>query len=378
MLLLACLFFSTANASANWLAKLSRGLRGSTTGTVVAEIGAHAAEETVLTSLEAQALTLAPVPAAFDTDIVSLPSADLPPTDIPMGLTTAPDAGELLPNSFDMLQTPTSALESLPTYSPGDLVDLTAIPTVMPPSAPQLSQNAKRTLFQQLVNLRQQRKAQKAQKRERALAAAKQELPQLLPDQATIVSKGELLTKVPIVRPIDPPTTSLLFSPSKLAEAIEESNPTIPILPFMQEPGFAYRGMAVSPEDIATFFTPGVGIERRLTEASNRLNLSLAAGSRGAAVYFATHKVLNMTVVPQHAQLWGSKFLSPQKPILVVIRIKGDFENGYIINHDADILPQEIDSMAALLGEDGNPRWFDIRPLQDGTFQITPYELIYK
>ena len=382
MLLLACLLFSATEVSAQLqeaLWKSGREMIYSATNKVVAETGTHAAADAVLTS-STQALApimqLAPV-LAFDAYMASLPSVDVVPTANAAATATTPviksarTARAVVPAQPGMYQ--------FATYAPAGFIGTTTLPLQTAPLQSTLQTGSTTSLLQRIKRHFAQQKMQKRQAQEALLETARQDLPKLVTDQTITVSAAGLLNKLPAVQPIDPPTMSLLLDTSKLAEAVEISNPNIPLLPYLQEPGFAYRGMAVTPSDIARFFQPGVGIERRLTEASNRLNMSMAAGSRGATVYFATHKVINMTAVPQHAELWGSKFLSAKKPILVIVRIKGNFGTGnHIINHDKDILPEEIDSMIALLEEDGNPRWFDIRATQDGMFQITPYEIMYK
>ena len=382
LLLLVCLSLFAAEAAAQWQKAVvevtGKGIIEGATTAVARETGAHAAANAVLTSTTTRAMIpisqLSPV-LAFDAYVASLPRVNVALAANTANVATTPmmqsarQAG-VVPTKPEMYQ--------FATYAPGGFVGMTTLPLQKAPLRSTLQTGSTTSLVQRVKRHFAQQKELKRQQQEALLETARQDLPKLVTDQTVTVSAAGLLDRLPAVKPVDPPTMSILLDRSKLAEQIEISNPNIPLLPFLQEPGFVYRGMAVTPDDIIRFFQPGVGIERRLTEASNRLNISMAAGSRSATVYFATHKVINMTAVPQHAQLWGSKFLSPKKPILVIARIKGNFGREHIINYDKDVLPEDIDRLIALLEQDGHPRWFDIRTTKEGMFKITPYEVMYK
>lgn len=382
LLLLVCLSLFVAEAAAQWQKAVvevtgKEIIEGATTA-VARETGAHAAADAVLTSTTRAMmpiLTLSPV-LAVDAYVASLPRVNVPLMAENISVKTAPITTGNAPAAGTTLATK-PAMYKFQTYSPGGFTGITMVPLQTAPVQP-VRTDFKPSLVKRIQRHFAQKQALKRQQQEALLEAAKQDLPKLLTDQTITVSTAGLLDRLPDVQPVDPPTMSIIMDKSKLAEAVEISNPNIPLLPYIQEPGYTYRGMAVTPSDITRFFLSGKGIERRLTESSNRLNMSMAAGNRGATVYFATHKVINMTAVPQHAQFWGAKFLSPKKPILIIARIKGNFGKGQIINYDNDILPDKIDSMVALLEQDGHPRWFDIRATEEGMFQITPYEIIYK
>ena len=378
LLLLVCLSLFAAQANAQFGKEMIEGAAK----TAARETGAHAAADAVLTSHTARAMMpimqLSPV-FAYDAYATSMLGAINAAQQLQSPVIAAKPVTAKAPATGT---TPSASIakEWIPLYAPGGFVGISDISAMAARVSPTIRNEVQRALsLQEKINLhRLQKQERKRQLQAQQLHRAKQDLPQLLTEQTYTVSAAGLLDKLPSVRLAEPPAMSFMFDKSKLAEAIEVSNPNIPLLPFMQEPGFVYRGMAVKPSDITRFFQPGVGIERRLTEASNRLNMSMAAGSHGATMYFATHKVINMTPIPQYAQFWGSKFLTPQKPILIIVRIKGNFSGGPIINYDKDVLPEDIDSMVALLEQDGYPCWFDIRPAENGMFQITPYEMMRK
>lgn len=263
-----------------------------------------------------------------------------------------------------------------PTYAPAGWVGVSPVVS-SPVAAPAThTPELKRSLWQKLTRGYRARQLHHQREQENLLRIQKAGLPQPLEHLTRVVNASELLSALPMVSIVEPPLLSFIMDKQQLADAVKISNPDIPLIPFVKEPGYAYRGMAVTPQDITNFFNPQIGMERRSTVASNRLNMTLAAGSHGAIKYFSTHPTINMTSVPLNAQFWGAKFLSTQKPILIIARVKGDFGSHAIINYQGDILAKDIDSVIALLEKDGSPCWFKIQPTADGQFQITPYEFI--
>lgn len=202
------------------------------------------------------------------------------------------------------------------------------------------------------------------------LERAKAALPPLLVTHAKRIEDQALLELLPEAHPIDLPTLSFLMDRKKIEEAVALDDRSIPALPFMEEPNVAYRGMALTPADIRNVLTEG--LLRRATEASNRRNMALAGGSRGAIQYFASHPVINLTASPLHARFWGSKFLG-SKPILTIVKISGDFGNSDIINVDRDIPTENIMEMITLLQINGRPTWCRTQLGDANSVSITPY-----
>lgn len=152
-----------------------------------------------------------------------------------------------------------------------------------------------------------------------------------------------------------------------------------PKLPFEIEEGIAYRGLALETngKSLEKILTRGVLLED-CGEECNTLNLAYAShGGYGAMKHFIDHPTINLTYGPNSAVYWGSKRLSAEKPLLAIVKVKGDYPASSLINETADIPAENVMEVVVRLERNGQLMWYKVEWLKDdGVFKITPYEYI--
>ena len=164
------------------------------------------------------------------------------------------------------------------------------------------------------------------------------------------------------------------FEVTEFSDLLAEKLPAQP-LPLLAEPGVLYRGMALSADgaSVHNILQNGLLVADAGVEA-NTLNIALAGGQRGALRSLAAHPVTNLTSFPQDAADWGSKRLTSDKELLVIVGVNGQERSGSIVTTDQDIPASNITHLIAPLEVSGQPLWCEISLNADGTFLVIPYQ----
>ena len=154
-----------------------------------------------------------------------------------------------------------------------------------------------------------------------------------------------------------------------------------PTVPFLAQSGeIAYRGLALSADgnSIRNIITNGLRLQDAGEENST---LRLAYASHGgfyAMRHLLENPVTNITYGPHSAASWGARRLSPDLPILTIVKIKGSFDGDSMEVVTQDIPASQIEEVAVRLNLDGNLTWCKVQLNADNSFTLIPYEPMYK
>ena len=158
----------------------------------------------------------------------------------------------------------------------------------------------------------------------------------------------------------------------------------IPLFPFLEnEPGFLYRGLALPAggDELQHIFEEGLLLQDVGPYANTRL-MAMPISSYGMARELSK-PLHNFTSSPSGAAEWALKRSSPEKPLLVVVQLSGQAQQGAIVHIARDIKPKEF-NVFALVEVKGTPTWCKVLyspyghafiPLQGPfRFTLTPYK----
>ena len=164
---------------------------------------------------------------------------------------------------------------------------------------------------------------------------------------------------------------------TQLIPAPREKNEGPTLLPFQNQRGLIYRGLALNADGqaIRNILENGLLIKDLGQYASDFITSMGAEASRGRC---HSLKVTNLTAEPSEAVKWA-QLRSKEEAIPVVMVVKYSSNKDlfsqdiHAINTAADIPPEDIYAMAALLNINGVPTWCKVE-LEGEGFRITPYE----
>ena len=150
-----------------------------------------------------------------------------------------------------------------------------------------------------------------------------------------------------------------------------------PVIPFQNQRGLIYRGLALNADGqaIRNILENGLLIKDLGQYASDFITSMGAEASRGRC---HSIKVTNLTAESSEAVKWA-QLRSKEEAIPVVMVVKYSSNKDlfsqdiHAINTAADIPPEDIYAMAALLNINGVPTWCKVE-LEGEGFRITPYE----
>ena len=150
-----------------------------------------------------------------------------------------------------------------------------------------------------------------------------------------------------------------------------------PVIPFQNQRGLIYRGLALNADGqaIRNILEHGLLIKDLGQYASDFITSMGAEASRGRC---HSIKVTNLTAESSEAVKWA-QLRSQEEAIPVVMVVKYSSNKDlfsqdiHAINTAADIPPEDIYAMAALLNINGVPTWCKVE-LEGEGFRITPYE----
>ncbi len=148
----------------------------------------------------------------------------------------------------------------------------------------------------------------------------------------------------------------------------------IPLLPFVERPGYLYRGLGLSAdgERLRNIFQNGLRVQD-VGQNSNYLAMALASNPHSAAALSGV-KYTNLTHQPSRAVSYALRNAKAfQDGIPVVVTVTGAEDYGSVVQISHDIAPSQIESVFALLNIDSKPTWCLVE-YQDGQFIITPFE----
>lgn len=204
------------------------------------------------------------------------------------------------------------------------------------------------TLRPQRSWLEQQRRDYQARRLKR-LHTKKLDLPQLLAGKSFYVSGFE----------------------SILADAA-----TSPALPFLEEPGYLYRGLALEADGhaLANILTNGLRVEDA-GRYSNKLMLALTSTPEDAACA-SSSTYTNLTNSPNEALRYTVKNhkRSPDKVLPVIVKVTGEAEDARVVRVQHDIPTQNIPEVIVLVNADGAPTWCRVT-MENDAFRLVPYEV---
>lgn len=203
---------------------------------------------------------------------------------------------------------------------------------------------------------KQQLALQEIQLEELKLRLAKEKLPPLLHEKSFTVASLENLV----------PTSQQMPNP---------------VVPFVTEPKkIAYRGLALSSDGsaIKNLLQNGLRLQDAGKENSTlRMAYSSHTGWKTMA-QIAKNPVTNISNTPQDAANWGARRLNKDRPILTLIKIKGEFQGKSIEIVTTDIPADQIEEIAVRLNIDGNLTWCKVQLGEDGALLLTPYAPHYQ
>ncbi|MGN0025174.1 MAG: hypothetical protein ACI351_07075 [Candidatus Avelusimicrobium sp.] len=150
-----------------------------------------------------------------------------------------------------------------------------------------------------------------------------------------------------------------------------------PVIPFQNQRGLIYRGLALNADGqaIRNILENGLLIKDLGQYASDFITSVGAETARGRC---HSMKVTNLTAESSEAVKWA-QLRSQEEAIPVVMVVKYSSNKDlfsqdiHAINTAADIPPEDIYAMAALLNINGVPTWCKVE-LEGEGFRITPYE----
>lgn len=152
-------------------------------------------------------------------------------------------------------------------------------------------------------------------------------------------------------------------------------------IPLQGKDGVLYRGMALSANgtSLNKILEKGLLLEDVSPLASTLLtSMGGAIGYGGVRAARHTARNINLTNSPQKAAQWGATRISdPSKQIVVVTEVSGlNAADTDIVNYTADIAPEKISAVYALLNVDGKPTWCLVEAGENGKFKLTPMSVV--
>lgn len=170
------------------------------------------------------------------------------------------------------------------------------------------------------------------------------------------------------------------FTVADFTDLVPSGEQANPIVPFVAEPKkIAYRGMALDTdaEAIRNIIKNGLRLQDAGKENSTlRMAYASHTGWRTMS-HIAQNPVTNITDSPTAAAAWGIRRLSAKKPILTIVKIKGEFEGTTIEIVTTDIPADQIEEVAVRVNINGNLMWCKTQLNEDGSLTLTPYEPRY-
>lgn len=156
---------------------------------------------------------------------------------------------------------------------------------------------------------------------------------------------------------------------TRLIPAKLESGEEPVLIPFQNQRGLIYRGLALNADGAAVrnILKNGLRVQD-VGKESNTLIASMAGPmSRSAAV---RAPITNLTDAASSAVMWAEKRLGDgQIPVITVVK---STQKGDIITTDRDIPAEDIYAVVALLNINGKRTWCKVE-LDGDDFRITPY-----
>lgn len=146
---------------------------------------------------------------------------------------------------------------------------------------------------------------------------------------------------------------------------------TLPELPFQNQRGLIYRGMALDADGkaIRNILKNGLRTQDVGRESNTRLYSMAGPNSRSAAV---RQPLINLTDSGNDAVRWANRLRKEE--ILVVTVVKSN-RTGSIITTPTDIPVDAIYAQTALLKVNGKPTWCKLE-LEGNDLRVTPYQEI--
>lgn len=149
-----------------------------------------------------------------------------------------------------------------------------------------------------------------------------------------------------------------------------------PVVPFVAELGkIAYRGIALGTDGkaVANILKNGLRLQD-LGKDNNNLRMTYAGQlGYGAMKHISKNPVTNITDTPESAEVWGTRRMTPDFPILTLVKIRGEFAGDPVEVLTEDIPATDIEEVVVRLNIDGTLTWCKVQLNQNNTFTLIPY-----